>query len=370
MPRDEAGVNARPRLCRQAALAAALVSVTPFLPAAQPADDQAPAPIATSSHFAFHSDFELNLNDALITAGTARIKGRPDPFHSGVPSDPNTSAPPKGSPEADCFAGLAPSARAGWSLAVDWYAEVVSPADWNDRQQVLLRFALAGLEGRDDARAGEYLGIARGFLAAAAPAYRACRWEAQDRQNRAWVEGVMARLGKHEVAIGRRLATLYQMDWHGLPMRVDMVPTAAPHGANTWILDPGGHIQISSAVKPAEALETVFHEASHTLNAPWRPDPVPAALAEAAKQAGVELPRDLWHIVLFYTTGEAIRAILEAAGEPPYTPFMDGLWSGSWAPLREPVETVWPAYLAGERTLPEAAIQLMKDAGSLDAGSR
>ena len=62
-------------------------------------------PLATTPHFTFHSDFRINLNDALIVAGSARKEGKPELFESGE--------------EASCFEGLAPSARAGWNLAVD-----------------------------------------------------------------------------------------------------------------------------------------------------------------------------------------------------------------------------------------------------------
>ena len=71
-------------------------------------------PVATTPHFAFHSDFATNLNDALMEAGRARNKGNPELFQSGA--------------EQSCFAELAPSARAGWNHAVDFYAEIISPA--------------------------------------------------------------------------------------------------------------------------------------------------------------------------------------------------------------------------------------------------
>jgi hypothetical protein len=106
----------------------------------------------------------------------------------------------------------------------------------------------------------------------------------------------------------------------------------------------------------------VFHEASHTLVAPWRPDPLPKALQQAAAELGVPLPRDLWHPILFYTTGDVVRRALKQAGEPAYTPYMyrHGLWRGSWARFREAVEKVWPAYLEGESTLWQAAREVLQ----------
>ena len=48
--------------------------------------------VATTAHFAFHSDFEVNLHDALLEAGRTRWSDKPELFHSG--------------PESECFAEL------------------------------------------------------------------------------------------------------------------------------------------------------------------------------------------------------------------------------------------------------------------------
>jgi hypothetical protein len=310
-----------------------------------------PAPVATTVHFAFHSDLAINLNDALLAAGAARNDGEPGLFQSGA--------------EETCFAELAPSARLGWSLAAEYYAEIVSPVQWSDRQQLALRLDLAGVGDEPDARARSFTGIARGMLAAAMPAYEACRWPAQDAENRRWIDSLTPRLAAHGPGIARWLETLYGTPLHGLPIRVDVVPTAPPTGANSIFLSPaGGHILASSSIAEGEALEIVFHEASHTLMR--RGDPVPQALAEAASELGVPLPRDVWHVVLFYTTGEAVRRTLAEAGEPSYTPYLyayERFGKGPWGRLREAVETTWPTYLDGERTLDEAASDLLRALG-------
>src|SRR5262245_56518091 len=91
---------------------------------------QAPerAPVFTAPHFACYRDFDTNLNDALIAAGVARKAGKPELFLAGA--------------EADCFGKLPPSARAAWDGAVRYYQEIISPANWGDRQQYLLRAQL------------------------------------------------------------------------------------------------------------------------------------------------------------------------------------------------------------------------------------
>ena len=183
--------------------------------------------------------------------------------------------------------------------------------------------------------------------------------------NRRWVEIVTALLATHEPALVARLEQVYQRSWDGLPIRIDVVELANGN-ANTIVTSPtGGHILISSSndgIQNAAALEMVFHEASHLLTATWRDDPLPAALKEAATQVDAQLPGDLWHVVLFYVTGEAVRETLANAGEAGYTPYVyaQGLFErgggGRWSAYRTPVEDAWSTYLKGERTLADAAL--------------
>ena len=117
---------------------------------AGPARASERTPVVTTPHFAFYSDFDTNLNDALIAAGGARKGGKPELFHSGA--------------EASCFGKLPDSARAGWDGAVDYYTKIISPVDWTGRQQYLLRVQLAGFdEELKDAEARQFVEIARSF---------------------------------------------------------------------------------------------------------------------------------------------------------------------------------------------------------------
>lgn len=140
--------------------------------------------------------------------------------------------------------------------------------------------------------------------------------------------------------------------------------TAPSTGANSFVDPP--HILISPSFAGNEALELVFHEASHTLAVPWRGDPLPWALGEAADEVDMELPDGLWHVVLFHTTGEDVRRILEEAGETGYTPFLyvnERFGSGTWGRYRDAIEKTWPAYMDGERSLSEAASELLRALG-------
>lgn len=303
-------------------------------------------PVLATPHFAFYSDFDTNLNDALIAAGLARHKGEPELFHAGD--------------EAPCFEGLPPSERAAWEGAVGYYAEIISPGSWMARPQYLLRLDLVGFSGDDrDARATELVGIARSFRAAAAPAYRACRWSAQDAQNRGWIEELEPRLAADGERAAARLVELYRKRWQTLPILVDVVETVDWSGANTSWSDEGqGDVLISSTVGGPAAFEILFHEASHVLMD--RGDPVRRALDRAAEAAGFDLPRDLWHVVLFYTTGEAVRPILEERGAAGYTPMLYEIFGrGTWVEDRAALESAWRPYVEGKCSLDQAAAGLV-----------
>lgn len=305
-------------------------------------------PVATTSRFAFYSDFDFNLNDALIAAGVARKSGKPKLFHAGAEA------------EVSCFGKLPPSARAAWERAVDYYAEIISPADSFARQQYLIRVQLAGIdEELTDAAAWQFVDIARSFRAAATPAYKACRWPAQDEKNRRWIEELKPRLAGDEEKIAPRLERLYQKRWKGVPIPVDLVETVDWSGANTILRGPaGGHLLISNAYQGPAALEIVFHEASHMLMAPG--DPLRQALDSAASAVDWRPPGVLWHVVLFYTTGEAVRRVLDD-GKPGYTPMVYEMFDrGIWSDYRKPLESTWRPYIDGKRALSAAAASLIE----------
>lgn len=304
-------------------------------------------PVATTRRFVLYSDFEPNLNDALIAAGVARRFGKTELFRTGA--------------EAGCFAKLPEPVRAGWDGAADFYAKIVSPSGSNSTQRYLIRLQIAGFdeELRDDADR-QFAQIASSFRGAAAPAYRACRWAAQDEANRRWIEELKPRLLADEGKIGPRLEELYRRKWAPEPIPVDVVQTVDFSGANTILRDGGrGHVLIAIENPGRAALEVVFHEASHVLMGAGAP--VRQALEEAAKAAGNPLPGDLWHVVLFYTTGEVVRSVNDAGGGPAYTPMLYEIFDrGTWGEYRKALERAWRPYVKGERSLAEAAAALVE----------
>jgi hypothetical protein len=298
--------------------------------------------VQQTPHFAFYSDFATNLNDALIASGLARRRHEAEMFKTG--------------PEADCFAKRPAPERAGWEAAVSYYAQAVSGASWNDREQFLIRMQLAGFDAEirtDDDR--QLVTIARGLRDAAAPAYGACRWPAQGAANRAWIEALLPRLTADEEEVATRLERLYGKKWDRLPIPVDIVQVVNWAGANSTIDPP--HLLVAVENEGLSGLEVVFHEASHVLMA--RNDPVQKALDDAAAAGGKRVPPDLWHLVLFFTTGEVVREVL-AKEKIDYTPMLEGLFAkGSWTDDRQALVDAWRPYVEGKRPLRDAAAALV-----------
>jgi hypothetical protein len=216
-------------------------------------------------------------------------------------------------------------------------------------------------DGLQDASNRQFLESSAAVRNLATPAYRQCRWPAQDAVNRRWIDGVKPLLAAHETTLGQDLPALFKVPWAGLPFRVDVVEAALPAGADS--ASPGFptlHILVSStnsANQNRAALEIVFHEASHFLSKP--DSPLSAALAAAAKESGFTPPGGFLHQVHFFMTGEAVRRVLARAGEPSYTPYLyaNKLFSDRF---RDAVARAWPAYMDGIRTLPEAASDLVR----------
>ncbi len=319
---------------------AALLCIAPGM-----AESPSREPVAVTLHFAFFSDLETNLNDRLIAAGKAKRQAKPGPFGSDT--------------EAACLDGLPPAERAAWNLTVDSYAEIISPVEFFDREQMVPRLELAGIVADnewDQPEERDLVRMARGFREAAAPAYEACIWPTRDKANRRWIVGVTGLMAEHEEALAARLESVYQTPWPDLPIPVDVVEIANWAGANTLNLVPTGcHILVSSSnpgYQDRAALEMVLHEAAHFLTG--RRTSLSTALEEATERLGNPFHGDLKHAVNFYLTGEVVRRTLEDAGEPAYTPYLyaQGLYEGGT--FRRAAESSFPAYLDGERSLAEA----------------
>ncbi|MGH9382921.1 MAG: hypothetical protein ACRD2N_01305 [Vicinamibacterales bacterium] len=193
-------------------------------------------------------------------------------------------------------------------------------------------------------------------LLRAAPAYRRHWWTADDQANRFFIGYAAAMLRDAGEPLVREHEAAYRTAW---PQRIRayITPHGGPFGAYTMTGLAGGVITTMSSRDPGyqglRALEMLLHESSHAIVGPNN-GTVASAIVAAAKKAGVAVPRDLWHAILFATSSELTRRWLVERGATNFVPSSLDLFTRAWPKYREPVEKYWIAYLNGQGSLEEA----------------
>jgi hypothetical protein len=259
--------------------------------------------------FEFHSGFWVNLHQFLYHEARLR-ESTPE---AKAAAAANASAPAlKQNPVS-----LSAAEQKTWEQSVAYYRANYAGKDPQiNIDLILLKNQLGDFEDCDellgrkkracDAGLPGNIGV---ILEAAAPVYRAHWWANQDRANRRWVSRVAPLIREQGVGLSQRLADIYQSTWPKAKIRVEVCAYASASGAFTT-LDPL-RVTISSTEprnQAPDSLEVLFHEASHGIAIP-----VENAIARECRQRDKPIPRDLWHAVVYYTTSEVLRPVMQEA---------------------------------------------------------
>jgi hypothetical protein len=99
---------------------------------------------------------------------------------------------------------------------------------------------------------------------------------------------------------------------------------------------------------------------------------VEAAIIRECRQRDKPIPRDLWHALVFYTTGEVIRTVLTSASasrndKPKGSPgngydtyaFREGLYQRGWKNYLELLQRFWQPYLDGKASFDDAIARMV-----------
>jgi hypothetical protein len=372
----------RPASVRKLFLFPALALLAPFAAVGQQSSSAyGPLPV-----FEFHSGFWINLHHMLYYE--AKLRAAPP------------ATPQKGSPGPqiklntmkDAAAALTPAERLAWDSSVQYYvSNYVNKDLLFNNDLVLLKNQLGDFEDCDELSGTRKKTCDAGLppkltqvLEAAAPVYRAHLWADQDRANRRWVARVAPLVEEQGVGISQRLADIYQTKWPKAKIRVDVSAYANATGAYTT-LDPL-RVTISSLDPRNQgdaAFEVLFHEASHGIA-----EPVQSAIIRECHQRDKAIPRDLWHALIFYTTGEVIRPLLTPAdnasldkqdlpppedavkpniNRPPssrrdiYVPYAirEGLYERGWKDYLQLLTRFWQPYLDNQTTFDDAIARMV-----------
>ena len=262
---------------------------------------------------------------------------------------------------------LAAAERDPWAAALDAYRVHAQHDRLFDPALVRLDNALAlvpsdaplpvTLDGAD--------ANTRRALTSAAPIYRAHYWAAQRELNDRWIAALQPLLAEHREAMIAAIETAYGVRWPAQPILVDASAEAPPFGGYTIAGPPGtaGHTVIEAANPEYQgdmAFEMLFHEASHASAIGGR---LIDAIRAAAERRHVDAPRDLWHVVIFYTAGEAARRVLGKTADARYVPYAYryDVYSRGWQPLRDAVVRDWQPHLDGTVTFDAAIEAIVRD---------
>jgi hypothetical protein len=306
---------------------------------------QSAGPVAEVEGLRMFSDFWLNLHHFLYVSAWARRAHTPGQRRLAMPLP------------ADNGVAMTDEERATWDAAVSYYDHELASKDLLfDDGLTAINNSLAG------ARRLTGLSLAddhRRFLEAAAPIYRRYWWPQHDAANRAWITDVARQSAPVAPQIIDRLTSLYGIKWFDKPVRVDVVRVGKSQGAYTAVV-PRVHIIVASAdasYAGRAGTEMLFHESSHGLIQNVR-----AAVDQAMAAVGKN-PRDLWHVVLFYITGEVMRQTLAARGIE-YEPYLyaTGLFTRAWPMFRGPIEQTVRPFVDRKINLDEMARTLAASA--------
>ena len=281
--------------------------------------------------FEFHNGFWPNLHHFLLQQSTETTEG-------------------------DSLSG---AEKATWAQAVRFYQLRFAGKDRLSREMEDIKNALEDHEDDATLAAAALDAELRTAIETAAPVYRAHWWPKHAKINAAWIAAETPLIEKYGPTIVPRLAAAYATPWSDAPIRVDVVWYGRRATAYTTLFptrtavatgDPGN--------SGLDGLEILFHEASHGVVAKLQ-----ETISGDVRRGGKLLPRrDLWHAMLFYTTGEVVAEAVakDAPGHVPYAT-SQGLWEGAWRGYPQIFENEWKPWMKGERGFDECVQKVVED---------
>lgn len=321
--------------------------------------------------FELHSGFWINLHHVLYQEARQR---------KAATSRDTNATKSAATPFKSVLAGkgLTEAEQKTWDNAVAYYAENYADKDLLFTTELIqLKDQLGDFEDCDELSGRKRKFCDAGLpanltqvLEAAGPVYRKYLWPEHDKANRRWILQVAPLVREQGVGLSERLADIYQTRWPQGKIRVDVVAYANWAGAYTTV-DPL-RVTISSLDsrnQGPQALEVLFHEGSHGIA-----EAVQRAIIRECRQRDKPIPRDLWHALVFYTTGEVIRTVLtspsasasrgEKGGSSAVSDYStyavrEGLYQRGWKNYLELLQRFWQPYLDGKATFDDTIARMV-----------
>ena len=271
--------------------------------------------------------------------------------------------------ERSTLAELSSEQRRDWLQAIAFYRDSVAARGHFDDQMLQLKQDMLGLGGDPQARPPDEIQGISAALAVAMPVYQARWWADHDQANRAWIAGVVPRLGRHESRYVEMTVRIYGSVWPNGRRRVDVSAYANWAGGYTAI----GHIVIYSTDSRAQdlyGLEILLHEVQHTREVG---SSARVGLSSAFEVAGTDVPPNLWHALIFATAGAFTQTVAETERLPEHTPYWirEGFQNfRGWSALIPLVREHWLPVVRGEASKEDGFAALVGAYGNPPGPSR
>lgn len=311
-----------------------------------PAPPPAPRPAARAPQFDLRIGFWVGLHHFLYVLGRA-ANGEADARREAVAVAPTDTAGLGAASAAD---------RRAWSDAVAFYREGLSRRDaLFDDEVIRITHALARA-GNAPALAGTSIDaeLVR-VLESAAAVYRRVWWPRHEAACRPVAANLSREVGQHGDSVGAFLARAWRREWPAAAIPVELAPYA--NWAGAYSTDRFGTLIVVSCLAEGSTgslgLESMFHESLHQ----WD-EGMLAAIDSAGHRTGVRAPRNLWHALIFYSAGEAVKHMI-----PSHVPYAvkNGMWTrgGGISGMRPALDAAWRPWLMGRTTFDEAMTALL-----------
>jgi hypothetical protein len=260
--------------------------------------------------------------------------------------------------------GATAAEQSAWNEAVEAYRKAAPGRGDISFSQSMMATTYALARTADDAAEPEADAPVAPILKRAAPLYRAHGWSRDREANRFFIAYASAMVREGGAALIRQHETVYRTPW---PKKVIVyiTPAAGPYGAYT--LNDAEMVVTTMSCRDEgyqglRALEMLMHESSHAV-VDINHGTVADAIAAAAKRHGVGVPRNLWHALLFETSGELTRRYLAERGVTTFVPSSVDLFNRAWPQYRDAVQKYWRPYLSGAGTLEDAVDKIVAEVG-------
>jgi hypothetical protein len=260
--------------------------------------------------------------------------------------------------------GATAAEQSAWNEAVEAYRKVAPGHGDISFSQTMMATTYALARGADDGAEPPADAPVAAILKRAAPIYRAHGWSKDQEANRFFIAYASALVRAGGATLIRQHENVYRTPWPKKVL-VYVTPAAGPYGAYT--LNEGETVVTTMSCRDEgyqglRALEMLMHESSHAV-VDVNTGTVANAIAAAAKSHHIGVPRNLWHALLFETSGELTRRYLAERGVTTFVPSSVDLFNRAWPNYRDAVQKYWRPYLGGAGTLEDAVDKIVAEVG-------